>query len=132
MRPASPPANPVRSYRPSTGLWRAVLPRFLRGDTPARVAHPPAPVTPADLAAAIVAAPAFNFPAAPETVVQADDLLNLYRRAIAAHDDGSGYSKADIAKREEALRNRLPQAWSDLQNAARRFLSVVEAQEAGR
>lgn len=132
MPPATPQANPVRLNRPGAGFGRIALPRLFRGDTSAQAVEPRAPATAAELASAIVAAPAFNFPAAPEELVQADALLNLYRRAIAVHGDTSGHSPDDVNKREAALRNRMPQAWSDLQGAARRFLSVVEAQEAGR
>lgn len=129
---ATPQANPVRLSRPGVGLWRIALPRFRRGDSPARQAAAPKPADPAELATAIVAAPVYDFPAMPEAVVQADALLNLYRFALDAHDDVSGYTPADVAAREATLRARLPEAWSDLQRAARRFLSVVEAHEAAR
>lgn len=129
---ATPQANPVRLDRPRGAPWRVALLRLLRGDSHARRAARPVPPTAAGLAQALVAAPAFTFPIAPAHVVDADASLNFIRRAIAAHDDGSGYDARDIARREEIVRNRMPDAWRDLQGAARRFLSVVEAHEAGR
>ena len=78
------------------------------------------------IASRVVAAPSFRFPQAPEAEVQADALVALYRRAIEAHGDPSGYDARDLARREEAIRQRLNLAWGDLQRAAQRFLKEAK------